>query len=170
MSEYLDIVDDGDAVTGRASRRECHKSRLTHRSVQFFIFDDKGRILVNRRSSDKEFFGGMWSIVLGGHVSSAQTYDEAVVREAMEEAHVKTAPYRMGYFKKRLPEESENVTVYGFKTDGKVRLLKEEIEYGKFMTVEEAEEKTRTERFIPETKELLRILRGYTGDSDYRVG
>ncbi|MBU0762003.1 MAG: NUDIX domain-containing protein, partial [Candidatus Altiarchaeota archaeon] len=152
MTEYLDIVDDEDNVLGRAQRSECHERKLTHRSVQFFIFDEQGKILVNRRSSNKEFFGGMWSIVLGGHVSSGQTYDEAVMREANEEANVTSTPFKMGYFKKRLVEEKENVMVYGFKVNGSLKLLEEEIEYGQYMTYEQALEMVKTEKFIPETQ------------------
>jgi len=161
MSEVFDVVDDDDVVVGRATRSECHERKLTHRSVQFFIFDGGGRILVNRRSRTKEFFGGLHSIVLGGHVGSGESPEEAVVREAQEEAGVKSRPFRMGYFRKRLPEECENVTVYGFKADGEPKLLAEEIEAGGFMTVDEAEEMIRKEKFIPETAELLPILREY---------
>jgi isopentenyldiphosphate isomerase len=161
MTEFLDVVDDDDRVVGRASRDECHRRRLTHRTVQFFIFDRERRILVNRRSSKKEFFGGLWSIVLGGHVASGDTYDGTVGREAREEAGVGSEPVRMGYFKKRLPEEMENVAVYGFVADKKPKLLAEEIEFGEFMTLAEAEERIKRGNFIPETAQLLPILRDY---------
>jgi len=161
MPEYVDVVDDDDNVVGKATREECHWKRLLHRSVQFFIFDKDGRILVNRRSSSKEFFKGMWSIVLGGHVASGDTYDDTVVREALEEAGVASKPFRMGFFKKRLPEERENVAVYGFIADGKPKLLAEEIDLGEFMTVEEAEKLMTKESFLPETGQLLPILKQY---------
>ncbi len=161
MTEYLDLVDEDDTVLGKASRDECHEQNLLHRSVMFFVFDPAWRILVNRRASDKEFFGGRWSIVLGGHVPSGESYDDAVVREGLEEADLRSKPFRMGYFRKRLPEESENVTVYGFKTSQKPDLLEDEIEYGEFMTLEEALKKIETEEFIPETRQLLPILQDF---------
>jgi isopentenyldiphosphate isomerase len=161
MAEWFDVVDDEDRAVGRATRDECHKRRLLHRSVQFFIFDAQGRVLVNRRSASKEFFGGLRSIVLGGHVGSGEGYDETAVREAMEEAGVSSKPFRMGYFKKRLPEECENVAVYGFVTEGQPTLLKEEIESGEFLTVEEAEALMLAEKFIPETGDLMRILKDW---------
>jgi isopentenyldiphosphate isomerase len=158
MAEFLDIVDEKDNVVGRASRSECHAKGLLHRSVMFFIFDEAGRIFVNKRSSSKEFFGGRWSIVLGGHVPSGKSYYDAVVREAREEAGIKSKPFRMGFFRKRLPEELENVVVYGFKSSGSLRLLKEEVEYGGFMTLEGAVKKMEAEEFLPETGQLLSIL------------
>lgn len=159
--EYFDVVDDEDNVVGRASRKQCHEKKLLHRSVQFFIFDKDGRILVNKRSSTKEFFEGQWSIVLGGHVPSGETYDDAVSREALEEADVETKPFYMGSFKKRIPEEKENVRVYGFLADGKVELLADEIEHGEFMDRKQMMQTIQTEEFIPETTQLLEILGEY---------
>jgi isopentenyldiphosphate isomerase len=161
MAELLDVVDDEDNVVGKATRGQCHDKRLTHRSVMFFILDSSGRVLVNRRAKDKEFFGGQWSIVLGGHVPTGESYDEAVVREALEEAGLTLKPERVGYFMKRLRQECENVAVYAFTTDSKPKLLREEIEHGEFMTVGEAEAKMRSEEFIPETMQLLPILKQY---------
>jgi isopentenyldiphosphate isomerase len=161
MMEYCDVVDEDDNVVGRASRDECHRKNLLHRSVMFFIFDKQDRIFVNKRSAQKEFFGGMWSIVFGGHVESAERYDRAVMREAEEEAGIISRPFRMGYFKKRLPQERENVTVYGFVTDHKPRLQRQEVESGSFMTLGEAEEKMKKDKFIPETQQLMPIIRDY---------
>lgn len=161
MSELLDIVDEDDKVVGSEERDICHRKKLTHRSVMFFIFDGKGRILVTKRSKDKDFFPGRYSIVLGGHVSKGQSYGQAASREAYEEAKVASEPFEMGFFKKRLNEENENVKVFGFKTDGKVSLLEDEIESGTFMGVKEAEKLMGDEEFLPETGQLLKILIQY---------
>jgi isopentenyldiphosphate isomerase len=161
MAELFDVVDEDDGVVGTASREECHHRRLLHRSVMFFIFDGQDRILVNRRSASKEFFGGLWSIVLGGHLASGEGYLEAVVREAREEAQIGAEPFRMGYFKKRMPEEQENVTVFGFKADKEPELLADEIAEGRFMTLPEAEKMIKKGNFIPETRQLMPILRDY---------
>lgn len=161
MTEYFDVVDENDQVVGRASRDECHKKRLLHRSVMFFILDKDRRILVNRRSKGKDFFGGQWSIVMGGHVECGERYDTALVREAEEEAGIRSRPFKLGFFKKRLPEERENVWVYGIVAERKPQLAKEEIDCGEFMTLAEAEEKMKKEKFIPETLQLLPMLKDY---------
>ncbi|MFH0862927.1 MAG: NUDIX domain-containing protein [Candidatus Altiarchaeota archaeon] len=161
MIEYFDVVDENDQVVGRASRDECHKKRLLHRSVMFFILDKDGKIFVNKRVANKDFFGGQWSIVFGGHVECGERYDTALVREAEEEAGLRSKPFKLGFFKKRLPEERENVWVYGIVAERKPQLPKEEIESGTFMTLAEAEEKIRKDKFIPETLQLLPMLRDY---------
>jgi isopentenyldiphosphate isomerase len=159
--EFLDVVDDDDKVVGKALRSECHEKGLTHRTVMFFLFDKEGRVFVNKRAQNKEFFGGYHSIVFGGHVNAGQSYEEAVVREAEEETRIKTTPIKLGYFKKRLPEESENVMVYGFISDSEPKLLESEIESGEFMDYEKILEALKERDFLPETHDLLPILKDY---------
>ena len=157
--EIYSVVNEDDKVIGKATRKEVHVKKLTHRSVMFFIFDKKGRILVTQRTKNKEFYKEYWSIGLGGHVNAGETYDETVVREVKEEANIDDKPFPMGSFKLRLPEESENARVYGFVIDKKPELDPFEVKQGIFMTREEMEEKIKKEKFLPETKDLLRILK-----------
>jgi len=70
-------------------------------------------------------------------------------------------PERIGYFLKRLRQECENVAVYVFHTDSLPNLLEDEIEHGEFMALEVAEAKIAEQEFIPETTQLLPILRQY---------
>jgi len=163
MTEIFDVVDDDDKVIGKATRKEVHTKHLIHRSVMFFIFDKKGRIFVSQRTKNKEFFKEYWSIGLGGHLSTGETYDEAVVREAKEEANIDEKPFFMGSFKIRIQNKSdnENAKVYGFLTDKKLKFDPFEIKQGTFMTVEEMEEKIKKEKFLPETKDLLEILKKF---------
>jgi len=160
--EIYSVVNEDDKVIGKATRKEVHVKKLTHRSVMFFIFDKKGRILVTQRTKNKEFYKEYWSIGLGGHVNAGETYDETVVREVKEEANIDDKPFPMGSFKLRLPEESENARVYGFVIDKKPELDPFEVKQGMFLTMEEMEEKIKKEKFLPETKDLLRILREFS--------
>ena len=163
MTEIFDVVDDDDNVIGKTTRKEVHTKNLIHRSVMFFIFDKEGRIFVSQRTKNKEFFREYWSVGLGGHVNTGETYDEAVVREAKEEANMDEKPFFMGSFKLRISNKSdnENARVYGFVTDKKLKFDPFEIKQGTFMTVEEMEEKIKKEKFLPETKDLLEILKKF---------
>ncbi len=158
-SEFFDVVDEDDNVIGKASREECHKRGLIHRSVMFFIFDDEDKVLVTKRTKTKDFFPGYWSIVLGGHVHAGETYEEAVIRELEEEAGLKAKPFFISSFKKRIPEEKENVKVYGVLAKDRIILNDEELENGEFLSVEEMEEKLKNQDFLPETEILFNMLK-----------
>jgi isopentenyl-diphosphate delta-isomerase type 1 len=156
--EFFDVVDDNDKVIGQASREKCHENGLIHRSVMFFVFDSENRVLVTKRTQNKDFFPGYFSIALGGHVHSGESYEEAAVREIEEEIGISAEPYLISEFKKRIPEERENVRVYGVTEKDNINLNKDEIEMGEFMEFNDLEDIIKNETFLPETEILYSIL------------
>ncbi len=54
-------------------------------SVKGLVRDGQGRCLVIRRSRESAFWPGAWDFV-GGKLDAGETFDRALVREAMEEA------------------------------------------------------------------------------------
>ena len=158
-SEFFDVVDEDDNVIGKASREECHKKGLIHRSVMFFVFNEEGMVLVTKRTKAKDFFPGYRSIVLGGHVHAGESYEEAVAREIEEEVGLKAQPFFISSFKKRIPEEKENVKVYGVVVKDRINLNDEELEKGEFLGLEEMEEKLKSQNFLPETEILFSMLK-----------
>jgi isopentenyl-diphosphate delta-isomerase type 1 len=159
--EFFDMVDENDNVIGKASREECHNKRLIHRSVMFFVFDDRGRVLVTKRTANKDFFPGYWSIVLGGHVQANETYQKAVVRETKEEIGLNARPFFISSFKKRIPQEKENVKVFGVIARGDIILNRKELDEGEFLDLDGLERRIKRDDFLPETEILYDILKGY---------
>ncbi len=159
MDEWFDVVDEEDNVTGKATRREAHSRGHIHRSVLFFIFDRTGRLFVNQRSRNKEFYPGYWSLVFGGHVHSGETYEDAVMRELNEEAGIVEEPELLASFKKRFDElDRENVQVYAITTGQHLVVDHDEIIKGEFMAMDELRKMLEMEKFLPETQKLLDIL------------
>ncbi len=53
--EYFDVLNEYGEFTGKtATREECHKKGLWHRAVYGFIFNNKGDILLQKRSKNKK--------------------------------------------------------------------------------------------------------------------
>ena len=161
-TEMLDVVNEDDRPQFRASRERVHREYHIHRSVMFFVFDEEGRVFVNRRSDRKELYPGHWSIAFGGHVLAGESYDGAVEREIREEAGLAARPTFITSFKKRTADERENVKVYGVVADRDPALFADEIEQGQFATLAEINEMLGRFVFLPETDTLLRILVEHT--------
>lgn len=53
-------------------------------AVKAFVFDDKDRCLLLRRSMQSKFFGGKWDLP-GGKVDPGESFDAAMLRETREE-------------------------------------------------------------------------------------
>lgn len=158
--ELFDIVNEEDKIIGQATRKEVHRKGYIHRSVFFYLFDKQGKIFVSQRTANKEFYPEYWSIVFGGHLQAGETYENAVVREAKEEAGIEAEPVFITFFKKRLDEEDkENVKVYKLVTEQKPKLESNELKQGKFLTAEELGQKLKEDKFLPETDKLYQIFR-----------
>lgn len=85
----LNIVDEDDQVIGEETRENIHKNGLLHREIHVWIFNDKGEILFQKRSENKDVFPGLLDASVGGHVEIGDTYDETAVKELEEETGIK---------------------------------------------------------------------------------
>ena len=86
MEEKFDVLNELGEFTGEiATREECHKKGLWHRAVYAFIIDDKGNILLQKRSSNKKLWPNMWDVTVGGHVEAGEFGRQALIREVKEE-------------------------------------------------------------------------------------
>lgn len=137
--ELIDIVDDNDNVLRQATRKEMHEKSLLHRSSHVFVFNSKGEIFVHKRASILKLYPGMYDVKVGGVVRAGESYEDAAKRELEEEVGIKNAEleYLFG-IKFRSDRNNNNRQVFRCVYDGKIKLQPEEVESGRFMTVDEA--------------------------------
>ena len=84
--EIFDVLNEYGEFTGKtATREECHKKGYWHRAVYAFIIDDKGNVLLQKRSASKKLWPNLWDATVGGHVDSGEFGRQALIREAKEE-------------------------------------------------------------------------------------
>ncbi len=81
----IQIVDADNNPTGNATKQQAWSEGLIHRIVRISIFDEMGRLLVQKRSDQKELFPGRWDNSAAGHVDTGETYEQAAGRELNEE-------------------------------------------------------------------------------------
>ncbi len=84
-SELLDVVDAQDRFVETLSRGEIHQRKLMHRSVHVLVFNKSKRVLLQKRSMQKDECAGMWDTSCAGHVEAGQSYTETAPRELVEE-------------------------------------------------------------------------------------
>ena len=84
--EKVDLFDRNDRPLGSsAAKRQAHEQGWWHRSAHVWIYDSRGRILMQKRSPAKEAFPGLWDISVAGHVSAGETPLQGALREMREE-------------------------------------------------------------------------------------
>jgi len=157
--EYLDVVNDENEVIDKRPREVVHDKGLPHRTVMFFVRSHDDKILVTKRCENKEFFPGYWSIVLGGHVASGDTYEETVSKEMKEEINTLGEFKRLGEFVKDIEEETEHVNIYEVYVNKEdVKLLDKEFEKGEFWSKQKILGELDKKNFLPETEIVLEYI------------
>ena len=76
--EYFDVVNEKDEVIGKIPENEQHNVKPSElRFINILIKDDKNKIIVPKRSSNRRIFPNCYDFSVGGHVNSGETYEQA---------------------------------------------------------------------------------------------
>jgi len=115
--ERLILVDEKNRAVGVGKKTRVHRAGLLHRAFSIFIVDDKGRILLQRRSREKYHSGGLLANSCCGHPRPGELTQVAARRRLTEELGIE-APLTFGFFSRYRADldggmqENEFVYVY----------------------------------------------------------
>ena len=136
--ELLEITDKDGRVIGIARRSEIHGNpSLIHRVVHVLVLNERGEILLQRRSMNKDVAPGRWDTSVGGHINPKESPHDAAMREMQEELGVSArADYLYSYTHSN-PYETELVYTFITQNEGPFSFNKEEIDEVRFWSVNE---------------------------------
>ncbi|MCI4624624.1 MAG: NUDIX domain-containing protein [Candidatus Magnetoovum sp. WYHC-5] len=138
-NEMLDVVDEMGKIVGRALRSTVHgDNSLLHCVVHVFVFDNEGRLLLQKRSMSKDVAPGKWDTSVGGHVDLGEAVEDALYRELKEELGITAIkPVFMYKYIHKNHYESELVHSYRCKYVGAINFNKEEIDDVRYFSVDD---------------------------------
>lgn len=88
-SEELILVDEADNETGFLSKADCHDGDgVLHRAFSLFLFNDRGQLLLQRRSDTKRLWPGYWSNSICSHPRRGETMAVATRRRLRDELNI----------------------------------------------------------------------------------
>lgn len=85
--EWISVI--GGPIKTKA---EVHRDGDWHVAAHVWIVTPDGRVLLQKRSLEKENWPGYWDVSAAGHVSAGETAADAAVRETFEELGLRIAP------------------------------------------------------------------------------
>lgn len=133
--EWLEVVDENDVVVGRERRGVIHARGLMHRSAQVLVFNSNGELFLQKRSTGKDEFPGLWDSSAAGHVNPGEGYANCARRELAEELGITAPPELEQLF--RIPASKatgwEHCSVFRCCYDGPLRLQTEEVDEGRWL-------------------------------------
>ena len=159
--ELLDVLDESGKPTGKVEERKIvHEKGFWHYHVGVWIMNQKGELLFQQRSGNKEVNPYKWTRT-GGHVEARETPIEGIQREVKEEigVDIHKEDFELINIEKAIKTiPSTNQTTRNFiyhyfaKVNYKIEdyiMQKEEVNDLKYITIEEMEEarKQKDERY-----------------------
>ena len=155
--EELILVDENDRQVGTLQKSQCHDGAgILHRAFSVFVFDDRGRLLMQQRSASKRLWPLYWSNSCCSHPRAGEDLGEAVERRLEQELGLTCKPEFVFKFRYQvafgdLGSEHELCSVYLGRLESAPRPNANEIADTRFVTAAElsAAFASAPERFTP---------------------
>lgn len=84
-NQHVILVNSEDEPLGTMEKMEVHRQGLLHRAFSVFIFDSKGRMLLQQRAANKYHGGSLWSNTCCSHPRPGEKVEDAAARRLQEE-------------------------------------------------------------------------------------
>jgi len=141
-NEILEVVDHEDRVMGTERRGVIHARGLMHRSAQVLLFNSPGELFLQKRSTHKDEFPGLWDSSAAGHLAPGESYLQCALRELEEELGIRHGGELKKLFKFGASAETgyEHCTVFKCTSDSPVVLQTEEVDEGKWLSPAEMDD------------------------------
>ncbi|MFH0952160.1 MAG: isopentenyl-diphosphate Delta-isomerase [Patescibacteria group bacterium] len=85
MRKYVILVDKNDKEIGTMEKIQTHTEAKLHRCFSIFIFNFKGKMLLQKRAANKYHSGGLWSNACCGHPKPGEKTEQAAQQRLKEE-------------------------------------------------------------------------------------
>ncbi len=142
------LVDEQDNELGSMEKMEAHQKGVLHRAFSVLLFNSKGEVLLQKRSSNKYHSAGLWTNTCCSHPKPNERIDVAVRRRLKEEMGIDIQPeYAYKFLYKATLDndliEHELDHVYLGLFDGNPVINSSEVENWKFISLLEIKEDIR---------------------------
>jgi len=110
MNDYVVLVDEENKILGKAPKLFSHNANTPlHRGFSVFLFNSKGKLLLQQRSEKKKTWPLVWSNSCCGHPMFSESSEDAARRRLEFELRIRDAEIHMVLPKYRYKFEHKEV-------------------------------------------------------------
>ena len=169
-AESLILVDEADRELGYLSKDRCHEGQgVLHRAFSLLIFNERGELLLQRRSGRKRLWPHYWSNSCCSHPRRDESMEAAIHRRLREELGLECPLHFLFKFRYQAQFDSagaehELCSVFIGRSSGELRIDHNEIADWRWVSPDGLADEMRSgaERFTPWfTMEWERIWRDH---------
>lgn len=140
MEEVI-LVDTSDTEVGTMEKMEAHRKGILHRAFSIILFDESGKMLLQKRSKNKYHSSGLWTNACCSHPLPGERTEDATRRRLKEEMGIDMQPefshtfiYKASLDKDLVEHELDHVFVGTF--NGRPDINKQEVEDWKYVDLD----------------------------------
>lgn len=105
--EHVILVDREDNEIGTMEKLEAHRKGVLHRAFSVLLFDNSGKLLLQKRSARKYHSSGLWTNTCCSHPLPGESLETATLRRLKEEMGIVVQPTFAFSFIYRAPLDHE---------------------------------------------------------------
>ena len=126
------LVTEQDEAIGTMEKMEAHRRGVLHRAFSVFLFDKRGRMLLQQRAPQKYHGAYLWTNACCSHPMRDEPVEQAAQRRLMEELGFQTPLKKIFAFKYRATVENNLIDheydhVFAGEYEGPVQMNPEEV-------------------------------------------
>lgn len=152
-SEVVQLLSDDGTPAGVMAKRAAHEGQgYLHRGFSVFLFDETGRVLLQRRAASKYHFAGRWSNACCSHPLETAGVEASARRRVSFELGIEAALEAVGSFRytavdeaSGLVEREDDTVLVGYvRSDATVVPNPTEVWETRFIAIPDLERELRT--------------------------
>jgi len=154
MEQQVILVNERDEAVGTMEKLRVHQEGHLHRAFSVFIFDSKGRMLLQQRASEKYHGAHLWTNACCSHPLPGEPVEQAATRRLEEELGFTTPLQKIFEFTYHAAVENNLVEheydhVFAGEYEGAIEPDPAEVQSHRFLTVHQVREElaARPEQF-----------------------
>lgn len=109
-AQLLNVIDEEGNVLRQEQREVIHREGLLHADIHVWFYTPSRTLIFQHRSKTKDTYPNLLDATVGGHVDIGDSYEQAALRETLEETGIGATLEDLTFIRTILTKASDPTT------------------------------------------------------------